>query len=690
MENDEPECLPDETNPQTPELVESEDTNDAPLELTDEALVDDPELEPAIEPESEPASAPEPESAPALSTQEGREKPLGELLIEAKLITAEELEHALRVQLKLKRKKRVGRVLVELGYITDDAMRELLERYSRQVRLGDLLVEREFLTPTELERALEMQKSQPKLRLGQLLLKEKFLTEKTFCDALALYLNIERVIPDFKKLDWSLLSKVSLTFMEQNKILPYHLYENGLQVLVTESYDEHALSTLNGIFGGTTTPGLCTVGEIQAMLQYIRERPAASDVRPLIDNPRDESVAAMLDRFITEAIEMGASDVHIEPMENLTRVRLRIDGQLVIRHSFSRDKHKSLTARAKIISGADIAEQRNHQDGKAQVAFRGHPVDLRFSIYVTVHGECVVIRILNPVTNLMGLDSLGLSKYNYTRYADEVIVSANGIVLITGPTGSGKTTALYSTLQYQLEDGYKIVTVEDPVEYILPGLIQCSVDERVGRTFTSSLRHIMRQDPDIIVLGEMRDLESAEIAIHASLTGHKVYSTFHTEDATGALGRLVQMGIEKYMVSSTVLAVMAQRLVRRICSYCRETYVPSIKHLRRMNVSPKILKTHDFKRGRGCERCHSTGYSGRVPIQELLILDDRVRDSILRDASNFQIRDMAIKHAGMVTMSEDALFKIFQQETTFEEVVSHVPITTPPRDIMSINRILEA
>lgn len=624
------------------------------------------------------------------SEDEVQEKPIGELLLEAELITDEELEHALRVQKKLKRKKRIGRVLVELGYLTEEAMRDLLERYSRQLRLGDLLVEREFLTPTELERALEMQKAQPNLKLGQLLVKEKFLTEKTFCDALALYLNIERVIPDFKRLDWSLLSKVSLSFMEQNRVLPYHLYESGLQVLVTEAHDHYALDTLNTIYGDDVIPGLCTVGELDAVLQYIKERPASSDVRPLIEDGRDQSVAAMLDRYISEAIGMGASDIHIEPMESLTRVRYRIDGQLISRHNFPRDKHKSFVARTKIISGADIAEQRNHQDGKAQVAYRGHPVDLRFSIYVTVHGECVVIRILNPVTNLMGLDSLGLSKYNYTRYADEVILSATGIVLVTGPTGSGKTTTLYSTLQYQLEDGHKIVTVEDPVEYILQGMIQCSVDNRVGRTFTTSLRHIMRQDPDIIVLGEMRDLESAEIAIHASLTGHKVYSTFHTEDATGALGRLVQMGIEKYMVSSTVLAVIAQRLVRRICSYCRETYVPNVKHLRRLSVSPKVLKTHEFKRGRGCERCHGTGYSGRVPIHELLVMDDRVRDAILRDASNYQIREMAINHAGMVTMAEDALFKIFQMETTFEEVVGKVPITTPPRDIQQIMRILEA
>lgn len=628
-------------------------------------------------------------AAPCKPDGQPREKPIGELLVESGSVKRSQLDHALRVQGKLKKKKRIGRVLVELGYITEDAMRDLLKQYSRRVRLGDLLVEREFLDPNELERALAAQKLQPNLRLGEILVNEKFLTEKTFCDALALYLNMDRIAPDFKRLDWGILGKVSISFLEQNQVLPYIRQTDELLVLVSESHQKSSLTTLRDIFSCKVRPALCTRSELQAVLLYIRERPSSQSVRDLNEDAKDTSVSAMLDRFISKGIEMGASDIHVEPMDNLSRVRFRVDGQLLSFATFPKDLHKSFTARAKIVAGADIAEMRNHQDGKAQVAYRGHPVDLRFSLYVTVHGECLVIRILNPVTNLMGLDSLGLSKYNFARYTDEVILSSTGIVLTTGPTGSGKTTTLYSTLQYQLEDGSKIITVEDPVEYILPGLVQCSVDERAGRTFTDSLRHIMRQDPDVIVLGEMRDVESAEIAIHASLTGHKVYSTFHTEDATGALVRLVQMGIESYMVSSTVLAVLAQRLLRRICSFCRETYVPNIKHLRRLGVSPSVLKINDFKHGHGCDRCHGTGYLGRVPIHELLIMDDRVRDGILRDVSNFQVRELAVKHAGMVTMAEDALYKVFMQETTFEEVISRVPITSELRDYQQISHILE-
>jgi len=620
-----------------------------------------------------------------------QERPLGELLIESSLIDQGQLDHALRVQAKLKKKKRIGRILIELGYLAEKEMNDLLEKCARRVRLGDLLVEREFISPEELERALEIQKGRPNLRLGEILVREKHLTEKTFCDALALYLRIERIVPEFKKLDWAILGRVSPSFLETNKVLPYQVRGNRLVVLVADQRQgERALATLRDIFHKEITLALTTASELDAIIQYIRDRPTTDHVRPLSEKTGDESVSAVLDRYIGKAVEMGASDIHIEPMDSHTQIRFRIDGNLIQVGTISKELHKSFAARAKIVAGADIAEQRNHQDGKAQVAFRGHPIDLRFSIYVTVHGECLVIRLLNPVTNLMSLDGLGFTDYNYNRYVDEVVSSASGIVLVTGPTGSGKTTALYSTLQFQQEDGYKIITVEDPVEYMLHGLVQCSVDEKAGRTFASSLRHMMRQDPDIIVLGEMRDLESAEMAMHASLTGHKVYSTFHTEDTTGALVRLIQMGIEKYLVSGTVLAVLAQRLLRRICSYCREGYVPKTKHLRRLGVSPQILKTVEFIRGQGCERCHGTGYSGRIPVHELLVLDERVRDGILRDVSNYQIRRLAIEHAGMVTMSEDALYKVFKHQTTFEEVIRHVPLTTPPRNINEITKIVES
>ena len=621
--------------------------------------------------------------------QATRERPLGELLIESQYITSEQLERALRVQSKLKKKKRIGRILIELGYVSEDDMRTLLEKYSRQVRLGDLLVEREFITPSTLEKALEMQKLHPNMKLGQILVKEKFLTEKTFCDALALYLNMERGVPDFKRLDWNLLKKVAIGFLEQNHVLPYYLEGDDLVVLVGENYDKTSLETLTGIFDRSLKLKLCTSSELDAIIQYIKDRPTNSNLRPLMSSTDDQSVAGMLDRYITKAIDMGASDIHFEPMDSHTRVRYRIDGRLMQIDTFARDLHVSFVARTKIVADADISEKRNHQDGKAHVSYHGHPIDLRFSMYVTVHGECVVVRILNPVSNLLGLDALALSKYNYDRYVDEVVLASSGIVLVTGPTGSGKTTTLYSTLQYQLEDGYKIVTVEDPVEYMLHGLIQCSVDERAGRTFSSSLRHIMRQDPDVIVLGEMRDLESAQMAIHASMTGHKVYSTFHTEDATSSLIRLVHMGIEGFMVAGTVLAVVAQRLVRRTCTYCREPYVPNTRYLRRMGVSPQVLKTHDFMRGRGCERCHHTGFQGRVPIHELMIAEERVRDGILRDVSNYQIRELAVRHAGMVTMAEDALYKVFKNQTTFEEIVRSVPITTTPRDINQILKIVE-
>lgn len=618
-----------------------------------------------------------------------RERPLGELLVEEAAVTREQLDRALRIQSKLKTKKRVGRILIELGFLTEDGLEAVMHKYARRIRFGDLLVEREYVTPEELDTALALQKENPSLKLGQVLVRERIITETSLCEALALYLKMERGTADFRKLDWNLVKKVSLSFLEQNRALPFQKRDDGVVVLVTENYSRNAKPVLEGIFSEPLIFALVTEGELNNMFQYLKEKPKTDNVRQLKVDMRAGTVSALLDQVVAEAIEAGASDIHIEPMDSLGRIRFRIDGSLVQMHTYAIDQNAALMARIKVLSDCDIAERRNHQDGKFQVAFKGHPIDLRVSIFVTVHGESAVIRILNPFSSLLGLDSLGLSRKNLERYEDELISPATGIVLVTGPTGSGKTTTLYGTLQYQLEEGEKIVTVEDPVEYIIPEIVQCSVDERSGRTFSTSLKAIMRQDPDIIVLGEIRDLESAAIAIQASMTGHKVYATFHTEDATGALVRLIQMGVERYLVASTVLGVVGQRLVRRICSHCKEPRVPQVRYLRRLGLSPKILSSREFFYGRGCKHCYSTGYSGRVPIQEILIMEDRIRDAVLRDAGSYQIRKLAVEHAGLVTMAEDGVYKVGNNLTTFDEIVHQVPISGPVRPMSQIVELME-
>ncbi|CAM2067248.1 Flp pilus assembly complex ATPase component TadA [Sulfidibacter corallicola] len=615
-----------------------------------------------------------------------QQRPIGELLIEEGLITKDQLGRALRIQSKLTNKKRVGRILIELGFIREKQLEEIMVKYARKIRLGDLLVEREFIKISDLEEALALQKRHPNKRLGEILLETKKLTEKTLCDAISLYLKMERVVPDFRKLDHDLVNKVSLSFLQQNMTLPYREVGGSVQIVVTQTFSDTLKPIFKRVYQKPLEFCLATPGELETIFQYLHHRPKIQGARELEPSSDEQNVSGMLDSMISEAIERGASDIHFEPMDTIARVRFRIDGRLIQHETYALDRNSSMMARIKVLSNCDISERRNHQDGKCQVNFHGHPIDLRVSIFVTVHGESAVIRILNPFTSLVGLQSLGLNPRNLERYVDEVIGNATGIVLITGPTGSGKTTTLYSTLQYQLLGGHKIVTVEDPVEYIIPEIVQCSVDERAGRTFSSSLKAIMRQDPDIIVLGEIRDLESANIAIHASMTGHKVYATFHTEDATGALIRLVQMGVERYLVASTVLGVVAQRLVRGICKHCQSPHVPQAKQLRRLGLPPKILSTREFVLGQGCETCYNTGYSGRMAIHELLILEEQVRDAVLRDASSFQIRNIAMEHADLITMAEDAVTKICAHRTSFEEVLQYVPVSTPVRPL---NQLLE-
>ncbi|MBO1317914.1 GspE/PulE family protein [Acanthopleuribacter pedis] len=627
------------------------------------------------------------ETPPAEPVEEQpRERPIGEILVEEGIVSREQLDRALRIQQKLKSKRRIGRILIELDFVKESDLDEIMIKYARKIRLGDLLVEREFITPTDLEEALLAQKKYPGKRIGEVLVLERKLTEKTLCDAISLYRKIERVIPDFRKVDLDLVDKISMNFLEQNFILPYRVIEGELLIVVTEDYRDTINPVLKGIYDLPFRFGLATPTELETIFRYLQNRPKQTNARELETKHADSSVAGLVDDIIKEGIEKGASDIHIEPMDTVTRVRYRVDGHLVEHQHFALERNASVITRIKVLAECDISERRKHQDGKFQVNFHGHPIDCRVSIFVTVHGESVVVRILNPFSGLVDLDSLGFGRRNLERYVDEVIASSAGIVLITGPTGSGKTTTLYSTLQYQLVGGNKIVTVEDPVEYIIPEIVQCSVDKRAGRTFSSSLKAIMRQDPDVIVLGEIRDLESANIAIHASMTGHKVYATFHTEDTTGGLVRLVQMGVERYLVSSTVLAVVSQRLVRRICNQCKQNYIPKARLLRRVGLPPSLLTTREFVTGSGCAHCLNTGYAGRLGIHELLILEEHVRDAVLRDASTFKIREIALAEAALIPMAEDGIAKVWSNQTTLEEVLKFIPVSTKVRPI---NQLLE-
>ena len=386
----------------------------------------------------------------------------------------------------------------------------------------------------------------------------------------------------------------------------------------------------------------------------------------------EDRVVQMVDQLIRAAIDEGASDVHLEPMANKLRVRYRIDGVLVHKLDYPRDYTPRIISRIKILADADVAERRKHQDGRIFVKTDKQEIDIRASFYATVFGENVVLRILNKAS-LIGLQELGFAPNILRLYSEDVLAAPSGITLITGPTGSGKTTTLYSSIDHCNDPTVKIITCEDPVEYVIDGISQCSINEKIGLGFNETLRSIVRQDPDIIVIGEIRDRFSADIAVQSALTGHKVFATFHTEDSVGALVRLINMEIETSLIASTIGAVLAQRLVRKVCSSCRMKYEPEDRVLRRFGLVRDQVSEFTLLRGKGCSSCNFTGYRGRVGIYELLVPNVDIRDAILQKRTMQQIRELSLDLCSLCTMQEDGMVKALRGATTLEEVLENAP-----------------
>ena len=406
--------------------------------------------------------------------------------------------------------------------------------------------------------------------------------------------------------------------------------------------------------------------------------------------PTEHTAMQIVVDLVREALETGTSDIHIEPMQAGLRVRFRLDGVMVEHRTIDRDLGTAVVSRIKVLAGADIAERRRHQDGriKFEDPATGAVADIRASFYVTIHGEKVVLRLLNRKTELIGIRDIGMGPRMLERFVADALEVPTGVVIITGPTGSGKTTTLYSAVDHLNTPDTSIVTAEDPVEYVVDGIAQCSINAKINRTFEETLRHIVRQDPDVIVLGEMRDRFSADTAIQAALTGHKVLTTFHTEDAIGGLLRLLNMNIEAFLISSTVVSVVAQRLLRRVCSQCAELCPPTANEIRRLGVSPQDLQGATFLAGKGCTACRHTGYRGRICVFELLVLNELVKDAILNRRTSYEIRRISIETSGLVALVEDGLYKASYGLTTIQEVLRHLPRVVKPRPVEEIRRLL--
>jgi type IV pilus assembly protein PilB len=384
----------------------------------------------------------------------------------------------------------------------------------------------------------------------------------------------------------------------------------------------------------------------------------------------DAPIIKLINQLIGEAVRMRASDIHVEPMSDRVRVRYRVDGVCIERERVPKSVQGAVTARFKLMSGIDIAEKRIPQDGRIKLTVGGKQIDFRVSSLPSYHGESIVLRILRPDSVRVGIQALGFEEDDYQAFM-KIIKRPNGIFLVTGPTGSGKTTTLYSALQELNRPDKKIITAEDPVEYNFPGMNQCQVREDIGLSFAKILRAMLRQAPNIILVGEIRDLEVGEVAIQAALTGHLVFSTLHTNDAPSAITRLIDMGIKPFLVASSIQAIMAQRLARIICEECKEDEPsPNRQLLRLLRFTDQELTGKTLKRGRGCKRCSGTGFRGRMGLFEMMTLTNEIRELAFNRASTSQIRKAA-RAAGMRNLLDDGKLKILRGVTTLEEVAKH-------------------
>jgi type IV pilus assembly protein PilB len=553
--------------------------------------------------------------------------------------------------------------------------------------LGQLLLDKDLIKPDQLERALEEQRrSNHQKLLGEVLIEMRFCTEDQITEALAQAYGVPYARVSPRIADPKVIAILPKDFLEKHCVLPLYLVEGVLTVAVPEPANVFLLEEVERLSGFTVQLVAATSRDIRATLQTYLPNDKVFVIDDIIEevNPEeftlieakveditnlekaagDSPVIKFVNYCIYNAVKDGASDVHIEPGDNILRVRYRIDGRLIEKLRPPHLMQAAVASRIKIMAGLDISERRVPQDGGIHVMMDKRPIDLRISTMPGKHGEKVVIRIIDNDKASVNLEKLGFG-YETLKQWRKLIALPNGILLVTGPTGSGKSTTLYACLQEMNRDDVNICTVEDPVEYNLGGVNQFQVNDKAGFTFSAALRSLLRQDPDIMMIGEIRDTETAKLATQAALTGHLVLSTLHTNDAPGAITRLYNLGIEPYLVGATVCGVLAQRLVRKLCQACKEEYEPSLNEKRQLEKSAGNVEK--LFRARGCARCRNLGFTGRIGIYELFVPDDQTFDLISSGATLNSLRAMA-NTLGMTTLRSDGIEKVKAGITTLEEI----------------------
>lgn len=608
------------------------------------------------------------------------------LLLREKCLSAEQLAYACRVQSKLLSAKSLLDIIQELGYISNEQIREVLRKNRVQIRIGALLQELGHISEADLTMALNLQKESPeKKKLGDILIENGFIDERKFTEILSYQLGFPLIEVELKKIVREALSDNSLLFCKEHDMLPVGREGKNFLVAFANPLDNLGREMASRVFGRDFIPAIATKKAIRETLKAY-ERNQGRVTAEVAD---DKTVIGIFNAIIEDAIKNNASDIHIEPMKDRMRIRLRIDGVLMHSRDLPIEMAPPLSSRIKVLAEANITEKRRHQDGRILFESRdsGSTLDMRVSFYITIYGEKIVLRLLNRKTVLLDVKDIGMSPRMLERFRLDAMDVPNGVMIITGPTGSGKTTTLYGCVNYLNNMHSSIVTAEDPVEYVIDGISQCSINPKIGLTFEETLRHIVRQDPDVIVLGEIRDTFSAETAIQAALTGHKVLTTFHTEDSIGGLVRLLNMNIEAFLISSTVVCVLAQRLLRHVCPACAEPYLPTSLDMSRLGYAGNDLIGAEFRIGRGCRDCRFTGYKGRVGVFELLVMNEMVKDAILNKKSSYEIRRISIETSGLMTLLEDGLVKAAQGQISLQEVLRQLPRLGKPRPLHELRRL---
>lgn len=567
------------------------------------------------------------------------------------------------------RNRPVGRILIKMGILSRDKVHECLKEQQKRggdVKLGEILVEKGWVADDELRMALAAQRGME-------------------------YTSIEGIdIPA------DVIDKVPAQMANGYHVVPIAFDEGSKELTVALDSPENFRATddLSTLMGFKVKAKITDVDALEAALgrYYSEQEDSDENINDLIDEIQGDSFLAefegrdgsidldelkdlsesnpvkkLLNLVLLQAIRDKASDIHFEPFENEYKMRYRIDGVLYEMVPPPKYIAAALSSRIKVMADLDIAERRLPQDGRISLTVGGNPVDLRVSVLPTMFGESVVLRILDRSQVSFDVEKLGFRPHDLETY-QSLVKRPNGIVIVTGPTGCGKTTTLYAALNQLNDIGTKIITTEDPVEYNLDGVVQVGIRSDIGLTFAACIRSILRQDPDIVLVGEVRDLETAQIAAQASLTGHLVFTTLHTNDAPGSVARLLDLGVEPFLITATIEGVVAQRLVRKICTKCKSEYEPTEEQLFELRLSPEEIKTKKFWYGRGCNRCNNTGYKGRIGLYEIMIFNEEIRSMVMDRASTNILRTAAVKN-GMVTLRENGMTTIFDGTTTIDEVV---------------------